>query len=622
MGTKIKDAQLLESVTGAERIPVSDGSGNPKAVTTEALKNFVGVGSSGGGGGMIEITYAELKSLRDNGKLIPGQMYRMTDYETTTIQANTSSAGHPFDLVLTALDERTLDEKCTAMQSKRDADGYFAESDLLAWQVWYCLDNDGKFSWAMRKSSSIIVDVSSLDAGVSTVNASLNGTIEYNNVTYSKWDTVLMGIEVSFLTTSDDVSIGDVPKLYLGGYAMDTGTITSVVKNEKDGYGVIYRIIDERQNDLPYDFKNILFKVKITSGVLDLENGTESFVYTFNKHSNNINSDLSISSLCSGNSMYPMTQLPNNVFLTNQSFMSIQNNKFGYACTDNILGGQCVNNTFKSNCNLNTFGIGCLNNVFGDSVFSNVFGNNFENNVFLGLSSNNVFDRNANGNQFGLMFSSNVVGKDFLNNTFEDECSSNTFGNTCSHNSFGYQFQNNTFGNEIIKNKFGKYCNNNTFNGGCSDCNFGSNCENNLFNNRCSRNQIAGHFWDNTVNGDFLYNTIGSDFINSTFWGSFFFGVIEPCCHDINFGTETNELHCEGVKIRHSSMYLNLINSDTGAAVYNYDINIGTHNYSTIEVPLVPGRKFYTYIRVNDDGALFEYTDKDIFNLINSSNPS
>lgn len=63
MGTKIKDAQLLESVTGAERIPVSDGSGNPKAVTTEALKNFVGAGSSGGGGIPIVDSEEKLETL-------------------------------------------------------------------------------------------------------------------------------------------------------------------------------------------------------------------------------------------------------------------------------------------------------------------------------------------------------------------------------------------------------------------------------------------------------------------------------------------------------------------------------------------------------------------------------
>ena len=32
---------------------------------------------------MVNVTYAELVALRDEGKLIAGQMYRMTDYETT-----------------------------------------------------------------------------------------------------------------------------------------------------------------------------------------------------------------------------------------------------------------------------------------------------------------------------------------------------------------------------------------------------------------------------------------------------------------------------------------------------------------------------------------------------------
>lgn len=37
---KIKDAPLVESVGGTEKIPVSDGSGQPKAVTTDKLKEF------------------------------------------------------------------------------------------------------------------------------------------------------------------------------------------------------------------------------------------------------------------------------------------------------------------------------------------------------------------------------------------------------------------------------------------------------------------------------------------------------------------------------------------------------------------------------------------------------
>lgn len=41
MGVKIKDAQLIESVTGAERIPVSDGTGTPKSVTIETISNVI-----------------------------------------------------------------------------------------------------------------------------------------------------------------------------------------------------------------------------------------------------------------------------------------------------------------------------------------------------------------------------------------------------------------------------------------------------------------------------------------------------------------------------------------------------------------------------------------------------
>lgn len=44
MGVKIKDAQLVEQVTGNEKIPVSDGSGLPGAVTTEQIKEFIGKG--------------------------------------------------------------------------------------------------------------------------------------------------------------------------------------------------------------------------------------------------------------------------------------------------------------------------------------------------------------------------------------------------------------------------------------------------------------------------------------------------------------------------------------------------------------------------------------------------
>ena len=56
---------------------------------------------------LVEITYSDLKALRDTSKLVPGKQYRITDYQCTTVQENTKSAGHPFDIIVTATSENT-----------------------------------------------------------------------------------------------------------------------------------------------------------------------------------------------------------------------------------------------------------------------------------------------------------------------------------------------------------------------------------------------------------------------------------------------------------------------------------------------------------------------------------
>ena len=66
----------------------------------------------------IEITYDELVSLRDKNELIAGSFYRITDYITTTSEADTKSAEHPFDIIVVALNENTLSEEAYAIQSE------------------------------------------------------------------------------------------------------------------------------------------------------------------------------------------------------------------------------------------------------------------------------------------------------------------------------------------------------------------------------------------------------------------------------------------------------------------------------------------------------------------------
>lgn len=93
------------------------------------------------------VTHSELLALRDEGELIPGAFYRITDFMTQTIQSDTRSAGHPFDIIVQALDSRTLSEDAKALQ--HEGDTYFANSNLKAWRLKYSLDCDtSRFAWA------------------------------------------------------------------------------------------------------------------------------------------------------------------------------------------------------------------------------------------------------------------------------------------------------------------------------------------------------------------------------------------------------------------------------------------------------------------------------------------
>lgn len=95
---------------------------------------------------MQAVTYAELKALRDGGKLVPGMWYRITDYVTMineyvtvstgqVIATHMKSAGHPFDVIVMAISTSEISQDARAIQ--HEGDEYFANSDLNSWQIRY-----------------------------------------------------------------------------------------------------------------------------------------------------------------------------------------------------------------------------------------------------------------------------------------------------------------------------------------------------------------------------------------------------------------------------------------------------------------------------------------------------
>ena len=428
----------------------------------------------------IEINYVDLVTLRDNAQLIPGQKYRIIDYITKTSQENTKSAGHQFDIIVTALDESTLSEEAQAIQNNND--GYFDGSNLSAWKLWYCLDNDtNRFVWAgdvkvgeiehkSYNSSKCTIspelingntfitpfnfescvwvdgngdgqaysddhihhDISELvyewgyftdENGVNQLciyksDANLyaeeghpdygdkylyRGVINVDGTEYDywqKWDANGdCGLNVG---CSDDYVYATTPRIVSNPEAYNVTIKTEGIY--ESGKGVIYRMIDEWNNDVPYDFKNIQFARDWSVIAPDSGLTGTIYCYTFSIFLNGFSEDAIASDESVkakeciksdrdghfGDNVIRTYQniatcvLNDIVFVTNWSTFIIEHfsNTFGLVCHSNTFGDYCHSNIFGDNCYNNTFGLVCHSNTFGNNCYNNIFGNDCYNNIF------------------------------------------------------------------------------------------------------------------------------------------------------------------------------------------------------------------------------------------------
>ena len=300
-------------------------------------------------------------------------------------------------------------------------------------------------------------------------------------------------------------------------YCLDNDTTRFQWADEANGRGVIYRLVDEWQNDCPYDFKNVQFKRCLTGGsfvddvvddwdwknthyILSEDMGHFSnmaikstndyrWFFTFSQADNADLDNLRDASLtrlaletevgayfnkaCNCNTMRPyytsalvddaayVVQALNNIILSSfdggdGGAIKIYGNTFDI---------DCYNTTLHDHCYCNTFGIGCCDvvgfklcqNRFGGGCNKNVFGNSCSNNTFGNYCWNNTFGNDCDGNTFGNGCYSNTFGNSCDGNTFGNSCDGNTFGNDCDGNTFGNYCWNNTFGNSCDGNTFGNY---------------------------------------------------------------------------------------------------------------------------------------------------------------------
>ena len=369
---------------------------------------------------MESVTYSGLKSKRDDGELVPGKHYRITNYVTTTAQEDTQSAVHQFDVVVLALDERTLSENAHAML--HDGDTYFSmnNADLSAWELKYCLDNDtDRFAWA------------------DSVNG--KGVIYYMK---DEWNN-----ECPY----DFKNIQFKRMLSDGALDADNGDDTFVYTFN------LWRINTSNIED-----------ASIIGNTLENDEGHIDGVY-----GNKIN-PVSEYTVFSGQTNFEVTQylLNDNVFLnsddedgffygchtnilgydcfSNTFGDRCSNNSFGDRCYSNTFGGVCNSNTFGKECNNNSFGDGCGGNSFGNYVRYNTFGNRCENNSFCDAVNHVTFSKNytyyvivENGNQYITLTSTATTSSrnPLRNITIAQGVNNTTTNKPISHNSVNDTFK-------------------------------------------------------------------------------------------------------------------------------------------------------------------------------------
>ena len=531
----------------------------------------------------VKITYDELKSLRDSSKLIPGKQYRITDYITSTSQENTKSAGHQFDIIVTADDVNRLNEKARSIQ--HEGDTYFANSDLNAWQIWYCLDNDtNRFAWASNATKDTIKDYQiGKICGSSDTTAA--GTYTFTTpikYIFHRGKTIQLeiGTKVSVhegppvyatLNTNYEILIEDSATGYTSVYPIYVYTDPYV---EYSGRGVIYRMVDEFGNDCPYDFKNIMFNrykldkpddsnISITSYQYSLRNiiyetynsynqlshvkmsylwsgisdtgkywdlddfllssnvntNENKYFFTFSKIISNDTFDNSLNKNCKGNIIKEHKGTTAIIYLNNNVFFSSSDGE----CSNNIFGYNCHNNSFDDECTSNTFKDDCHQNVFGTTCCNNIFGNGCYLNIFGNRFQNNTFNNTC------------------INNGFHYECRYNSFGNGCKCNGFGISCDNTSFGNECYNNIIHNYSNNNTFDNGCSNNDLGTYCQANVFKAGCNYNNISSEGANNTFGANCHRNIIKNESSYNSF-GNMCYDIIIKDGYYNSFGNGCRDI--------------------------------------------------------------------------------
>lgn len=499
---------------------------------------------------IIPGTYEELKTARDEGKLIPGAFYRMTDYETIitgsydlTSQNLTGklhcavSAGHQFDLLLCAEAVNSFDEDVRVLP--HEGDTYFANSDLKSWELKYTIDNDASYSWANAAGRGVIFWMKDEFGN--------QADYDFKNIQFVRYALKFISAPGSFTNDSSYLVAYDAehqPNRYGAPYhvlkALKAGngsTYTTPFAGNKFTFDVGADILDTVQSeaidatflstfhaDLYYTFD--YFDVS-TGKHLDVSLSRIDSMPCYNNivavNYRTAGTDLGSSSFSYLKAFGPSGNVwefnsRNNAGLYKMAYGVFECRLAGF-CSGNTFGGNCASIKFSEDCHGNIFGNDSSYNDIGFSSYENIAGDNFARNKCDNLMYQNCFAESCYDNVFYRIIYNNKIGSAFQNNNILDIFTGNTIGNNFQCNILGRTVTSNTFGNNFKNNQLVGTASSNTFGNGCQDNFIGRQAGGNTIGDNFSNNRIAGTFNGNSIGTGCSKNIFGFN-ISGFNWGN------------------------------------------------------------------------------------------------------
>ena len=387
--------------------------------------------------GIIEVTYAELKALRDGKMLKPGQSYRITDFVTTSVQDETRSAGHAFDIIVIADDKETLNEVARAVQ--HEGDTYFSNSNLEAWELKYCLDNDTKrFAWA---------DTTNGKGVIWWMKDEFNNSCFYDfkNIQYKVYAVSGEGWE-------QYCSDNDMSSKYVIPYGL--------TKNMSEKRGKYTWTKSATDFIYAYTWSTYISDTKETADATFNEGGV-SKVYN-NEIGDNREAFTRDDSL-------PYTRLSLNFFisLTDTTQYSIKLTSFRNSAKMN-----CHDIVIRNNCYNCSCGNGCYDCVCGDSSFSWSCGNS----CYGWTCGNSCYAWTCGNDCHSWTCAYNSMHWSCGNGCYSWTCGTDCYAWTCGNNCSSWSCGNNSDGWSCGKGCFGWSCGDMCEEWSCGNCCFGWSC--------------------------------------------------------------------------------------------------------------------------------------------------